>query len=162
MTAGIDPIASNILNGMRFSNDPAITRYNELKRADGGASLSTDEMAAVASYLLEKTSLRYREVGGENQIAVVEKGALIKLKQPAFTKPDTTVEPLFPVMNWSFTDVGQAVGPNIHGPVIFIGDQFERTRVRVDGNYFVENEFRNCMLFTRSGFLTARDMKKSS
>jgi hypothetical protein len=54
-------------------------------------------------------------------------------------------------MNWSFTDVGEAVGPNIHAPVILIGDQFERTRVRLDGNYFVGNDFRNCILFYGDG-----------
>ena len=89
ITAGIDDIAWAILSGITASNDPAITRYNELKRSDGGASLSTDEMEAVASYLLKKTSLRHREVGGENQIAVLQRGVQIKLIQSPFTGPST-------------------------------------------------------------------------
>jgi hypothetical protein len=148
MTAGIDDIALNILHGMT-TNSPPIARYTELKRLDGGASLTTDDMEEIASYLLKKTSCIHREVGGENQTAVLQRDVPVRLKQPHFTEPDTTVEPLLPIINLGFADGGQAVGlgPGIHVPVIYIGDRFERTGVTLDGNYFVGNEFRSCRLF---------------
>jgi hypothetical protein len=146
MTGGVDNIASPVLQGITFSSGPPIMKYNESKRLDGGATLSIDEMEAVASYLLKRTSIKYREVGGDNQVAVLYRDGPIKLIQPPLSEPTSTIEPLLPVINESFADVRQAVGPGFQIPVIYIGDRFVRTGVSLDGNYFVGNEFRSCRL----------------
>jgi hypothetical protein len=155
MTAGIDFIASNILRGITFSNDPVIAKYNELKRADGGTKLSTEEMEAVASYLLRKTSLSYREVGGENQIAVLQQNIPVQLKQREFPEPVTQVAGPILIMNSSFS--GQALRININTPFMFIGDRFESFDVKIDGNYFVGNDFRNCRLSYAGGEILGLD-----
>ena len=139
---------------------PALARYQQSEDEDKGASLTTEEMKELAIVLAARTAMRSRSVGGENQIAVLQRSVPLSLTQRPFPEPDGNVRPIMVLVDVEFGEgLGNAVVSDT--PVMFIATAFKDTRQDIDRNYFVGNVFTSCVLqYGGGGFLGLGETNK--
>jgi 20S proteasome alpha/beta subunit len=175
--AGIRNIADAVLANPRvLENEPAIHRYADAMRKDGGQSLTVPEMRDLAVQLAFQTHMRKPGVGGDNQVAILQKGRVISVDQAAYPPPRKLVLD-FKLMvsslyenetsgyfssNSDFPSVIAVTGSQ----VLFLKSLFSGVRIDLDNNYlsgnllshsivvydgseamhFGNNDVRNCIL----------------
>jgi 20S proteasome alpha/beta subunit len=84
---GIRDYSLQVLNSPeQFADGSAIREYAESKARDGGASLSLDEMAALAKEMAGQAARKTPFVGGPDQIAVLSGGKISSFDQPPFPR----------------------------------------------------------------------------
>lgn len=147
--------ALSMLTSMVPAHEPAAARYQESKAADGGASLSLDDLKALAIVLAAKTAARSPSVGGENQIAIIRPGAPIQLFQRKFDDTPRNVEHVSLMVSVSFQGCGRCIGGTT--PILFIGGYFKRVEWDLDHDYFIGNKFVVCRLNYGGGQLSGFD-----
>jgi len=114
-------------------------------------------MLALAKRLAHYTALEHPEVGGENQIAVLTGPHSLKVVQAHFEDPPLPLVSFHLELEGLFaSNVGKLRFAANHG--IFIGCSFSgMTQIQeLDGNFFIDNQFRDTVL-TYSGGKVAFD-----
>ena len=83
--AGQPDVAQQLLDDPELAkDDAALAAYATSMRQDRGESLTIAQMRALASRLAEYTAQKYRSVGGDNQVAVLQNGRVLTVEQPTF------------------------------------------------------------------------------
>jgi proteasome subunit B (beta)-like protein len=131
-------------------DDPDLNTYKDSMHLDGGSSLTTEQMVALAKRLAYYTALEHPEVGGNNQIARLTAPHSLKIEPVHFDDP-----PL-PIVNYHLELQGHFVNNageitamwprGKHG--IFIRCSFSGTKQsqELDGNYYIGSQFRDTVL----------------
>jgi hypothetical protein len=167
-TAGIGGAAvENILEyPAQFADEPEIKSYAQSKSKDQGASLHIADMVSLAKSLAQHSAVVNRDtkdktfwrVGGPNQIAVFEKGALKSIDLPTemFEPRKLDMAPFFLVMDTHlstsshYTYLIQIKDNKIW---LFLKSSFDGGRMALDGVYYFEDKFRNVTLYYDGGVL---------
>jgi hypothetical protein len=156
--AGIRDVAGHLLaKPNSVSDDAVLADYALSMRQDQGASLTIPQMRALAARLAAYTAKVQPAVGGENQIAILEHGRLVSLQQQAnFPSPPTTplvrfdlmVDSTFGSPNYSKDSMpsGGSVIFVTKDPLLFLHNTFNHEYRTLDGNYFFDNTFNDCIL----------------
>jgi hypothetical protein len=144
--AGQPDIADRLLQDPSSEmSDLVLTAYATSRRRDDGRSMSVAQMRDVAARLAWYTAQSVASVGGENQIAVLEKGHVSKIDQAVFQEPGKPPFQLFVFAANSFGGSAGA-GSNIIGPALVMINTFSKTSIPLDGNYFFSNQFTQSVL----------------
>ncbi len=144
-----------ILTSMVPAHDPAIARYQEAKAADGGASLSLEDLKSLEIVLAAKTAARSPSVGGDNQIAVIQPNTPIELFQRRFDDTPRNVTHVGLAVNVSLRGCGHCIGGAT--PMMFVAGYFEGVEQDLVHDYYVGNKFVACKLTYSGGRLSGFD-----
>ncbi len=153
---GMRDIAEQFLSHPVHTKDNSmLTNFATSLLQDSGESLTTSEMRTLASHLAKRTAEKYKWVGGEDQVAVLQQGRIVSFEQPAFPRLPESLIAFSLVADTHIQGPGPPMGPIMsEGPVVFAPGQsllFRRTkfghvRRQLDGNYFFGCSFNNCIL----------------
>jgi hypothetical protein len=150
---GIRDVADGLLQHPETApQDPDLSAYKDSLHSNGGSSLTVEQMVALAKRLAYYTALKYREVGGDNQIAVLTGPHSLKIEQAHFPAPPLPLVNFRPELEALFADnVGKL--PRLANHTIFIRCSFSGMEQvqELDGNFFIENQFRNTVLTYNGG-----------
>lgn len=171
---GMPDVAQGILSHPEtVPNDRVLRRYAILLRENRGRSLTIKEMVSIARRLAYYTSRAHHEVGGPNQLAVLENGRPIVLEQPPLPPAPKPAIRFALMVDVAFTNGGVMLERG--STVVFIrcswnGRQREtplddaslwiqklyvtREVMQLDGNYFFGNHFTNYVLTYDGGPVT--------
>jgi hypothetical protein len=152
---GIPDVSNEILNSPeKFSSSKIVRRYMSAKKHDGGASLTLDEMTALASYMAAQTHTRYPSlVGPPDQVAVLTGGKIAKLEQPHFANSPRPMKFALMVNLRIQRDLQFMTPPDTQLLWIrseFVG--FRNPRLRLDGQFFYGCEIRDSIVEYGGGF----------
>lgn len=138
-TAGQDDIAQNVLlNPDSYQDISVVQKYAEAMQKDRGASMSLEEMEQLARFLIQITEQRYTSVGGERQLAILEKGKIQSVEQRQF--PAVQGPMFFNLITGNHLEGPRAIVlKNAVG--LWVNNHFKRDQRVIDGNYFFGNEF---------------------
>jgi len=172
-TAGVGGAAvENILTyPSQLAEEPEVGRYAMSKAADGGGSLTTAEMEALAKSLTHHSSVVnqhyisggriWSPVGGRNQIAILESGTIRKLDQPLLAFEERRVSTKnFGLITGGTFDSRRA--PSGSGPVIESGQgflalivkaRFLGGSIRLDDAYYFDDDFTDANFYYSGGVL---------
>jgi 20S proteasome alpha/beta subunit len=142
---GMSDKAKELLQTPELKPDDTVLRdYAASLRANGGRSLTLDQLMELAKRLKIYTEQKYREVGGDNQIAVFRKQDAVTIEQQPFPEPPKPLVnfSLLVKSSFSYSTIGFAKG----FPVIFVRCSWTGMQRELDGNYFIDNEFRDSVL----------------
>jgi hypothetical protein len=121
--------------------DRAVLAYRKSLKLDSGKSLTLYELADLAKRLKYYSTLVHPEVGGQDQIAILQAGRISSFSQPSF--PDSASALRFSLMvDDSFSPGGMV----IRGTAIFVRCSWNLTYVPLDGSFFISNEFKDSLL----------------
>jgi len=165
--AGIGGAAvENILeHPAQLADEPEIGMYARSEAADRGSSLTTAQMEALAKSLARHSALVNRAyvgdvrggfrkvflVGGPDQIAIMERGAIQKLDQPTLLSHQGRLEMPFTIIEHTRFQ-GDSVPPSVMDIHLFLSNVFRtnvfggNTVVSLDGAYYFDNDFSNVTL----------------
>jgi len=132
--------------------DPEVSAYQDSMHSNGGSSLTIEQMVALAKRLAYYTALEHREVGGDNQIAVLTGPHSLKIEQAHFPDPPLPLVNFHVELDGVFAEnVGEQSAVASHG--IFIRCSFSgMTQIqKLDGNFFIDDQFRNTVLTYNGG-----------
>jgi 20S proteasome alpha/beta subunit len=126
---------------------PALAAYASSIARDGGESFSIQQMRDLAIELAAETHKSHAEVGGPNQIAVLQNGRISGIVQPSLPKPKAPLA--FGLMQKFGADGDGAIG-NL-APMLCIECSFKNLHLELDRNYFVGTTFENAVLIYDGG-----------
>jgi 20S proteasome alpha/beta subunit len=159
--AGEPDVAESLLHDPALAiDDAALAAYATSLRQDQGESLTVPQMKALASRLAEYTAQKYPSVGGDNQVAVLQDGRVLNVEQPAFPSPPKSLVSFSIVVDSSMSASGPPMSPPMsEGPILFpsgmtllfLRTRFNHVRRKLDGNYFFDNRFNDCILQYNGG-----------
>jgi|GEM_PF-2081857 hypothetical protein len=129
------------------SRDAALAQYAASLKADGGKSLSIEQMVALAKSLAYYTSQAHPEVGGVNQVAILQKSQSVSIEQPAFPEPPRPLVGFSLVVNSEFSYAGVAFAP----PAVFVRCSWTGMERDLDGNFYIGNKFTKSHLLYDGG-----------
>lgn len=147
---GMPDVATHILqNPQAAPSDAAFDNYAKAMNVDGGASLTVNQLTQLAKRLAYYTAQAHPEVGGRNQIAILQQAPpTITIDQQTFPEPPRPILHFSLIVNSTFSYSSIALGPGVHE--IFVRCHWTGVRVRLDGNFFIANTFVDSLL-TYSG-----------
>jgi hypothetical protein len=172
-SAGLgEAVAEDILSHPeQVADEPGIKEYAKSKTSDNGSSLTIHEMKVLARTVAHLSAVRNKEiiqtptgpreywpVGGDDQIAILEKGKLREpIEQPRFGVRQIKITPNI-VMNMTLEGNGVPGGPMVFSPgpstiLLLIRILYLRGPVHLDSVYYFEDEFRNATLYYDGGVL---------
>lgn len=130
-------------------DDTALNEYATSLSKDGGESLTIPQMVILAKRLAFYTSKVHPEVGGPDQVAVLEKGSAVRIEQPAFADPPPSILHFSLTVNSSFrhSSIVWARG----AAAIFVRCNWDGMQHELDEHYFVDNVFTNSVLIYDGG-----------
>jgi hypothetical protein len=142
--AGLHDVAEQLLSDPSSAgNDPAFATYAESVQRDGGQSLTLAQMTEIASALARRTAQVYREVGGADQVAILQDGHVARVVQASYPAPPTA-------LHFNLMVKGTFSGPNalqIEGSTFLIlRSSFSNDRRPLDGHFFYSDTFANSVL----------------
>ena len=158
LLAGITDIANKIQNDpAKWHTDKAVADYEEAKKS--GKPPTIEQMSAYAISMKEHTAEAYPEVGGENQIAVLKRGRVLRVAQHPFPSVPAR-EFRFRIltcfsMTGDMKDRSKAAG--FWGVVtpgcfpIYFNNSFTRARQEIGNSYYSGNVFREAVLSYKGG-----------
>jgi hypothetical protein len=161
--AGITDVAEEALEHPETNtNDPVLESFRRSYKLDKGATLSLEEMESLADDLESRTSFKHRtEVGGPQQIVVLQKGATINYSEPILgPRFDYKSFNLIRLSNDTFGSRNRARGAcymrgfdsdMVHGHSASEGymitdSLFENQYQLVDNTFTAASDFTNCVL----------------
>ncbi len=160
-TAGIGGYAvENILeHPQQLAEDKEISRYSASLTADHGSSLTTTEMEALASSLAHHAALvnqiagpgfRFiHQVGGRDQVALLEKGRIQRIDQQEFAPLPLNMNEFAFTVGITLDGGGMPVlwSRTSHGTIgLYLKMGFTNGLVELDQGYFYGDEFVNATL----------------
>jgi len=172
-TAGIggDAVEYILSHPGEIKDDPEIARYASSKVSVRGGSLTVVEMEALARSLARLSALfesrtyqmpsvgfrEYWPVGGENQVAILEKGSLRKLEQPKFEERKINMTG-FSIVTGLTLDTNGIAGASLIGPApgglgIYVKNLYLGGLIHLDNEYYFEDEFRKATFYYDGGVL---------
>lgn len=137
-----DVAAQLLLHPESGPKDVVLDQYAASVRASSGGSLTVEQIVELAKRLAFYTSKAHPEVGGPNQIAVLQASHAIRIEQQAFADPP---KPLFQfglVVNSGFSYSSVAFS----APVVFVRCNWAGMRQALDGYFFIGNTFTDSVL----------------
>ena len=154
-TRGITDVADAILNHPdQYGQDPAVARYAASRSTR--AVLTIPELRALALALADRTADRYREVGGDHQVAVFENGRITAIEQRLFPAEAVRTTPF--EIHWQeqhfcgwFTPQGDPIHAQPPRTLLFVDNIVEGCIIILDGGYFAANTFGNCLVVYKGG-----------
>ena len=147
---GMPDIAAQVLlNPESKPNDAVINEYATSLRVNGGRSLTIEQMTELAKRLAFYTARAHPEVGGPNQIAVLQKQQSVRIEQQKFPDPPRPLFHFGLVVNshFSYSSVGFAGGVSY----VFVRCSWAGMKQEIDGNYFINNDFQDSFLLYDGG-----------
>ncbi len=153
LVGGQRDVAAEILDDpKKFASARPVRRYLEALAADRGSSLTIEEMKQFAEFVVARTAERYPSVGGPLQVAIIQNGHIVSLKQPNFTSPPTPI-------GFNLFVGGHIAGAHrfeikIQGATfLWLQNQFiDDPEFSIDGHYFFGNEIIRCRVHYDGGF----------
>jgi hypothetical protein len=104
-------------------------------------------MTKLAERLAYYTAKAHPEVGGENQVAILQKGLILSVKQQPFTELPRPLLNFRLMVNWVAKDNVRNVWPEFSGvSVVCVRCQWTNEAREIDGYYFIGSTFTNCRL----------------
>jgi hypothetical protein len=145
---GISDVAERLLKQPGLHpNDVALRQYGTSKRKNDGRALTVQEMTKLAERLAYYTSKIHREVGGENQVAVLQDGHLLSVKQESYPDLPRPLVNFQLVVNWYSKDNVRNAWPQFSGvSVVCVRCQWTDEAHEIDGYYFIGSIITNCRL----------------
>ncbi len=164
LSAGIDGVARNILDGTVDTRDERILSYYRSRSKQQLDDLSLDSLQNLAVAILEETKRASVYVGGPNQIGVFPKRGRVRWTLPKLATDETRFHST--ILNVGFTYTPEGFTPEeyslAHGKKmvtqfgvslvqpfdqafiqVFVGSWFRDIPVSLDGNAFAGNHFVN-------------------
>jgi hypothetical protein len=150
---GMRDVAEQFLNHpVQTKDDPVLSRFAASLLQDSGESLTASEMKTLASQLAKRTSEKYKCVGGEDQVAVLQQGRIVSFEQPTFPQlpqslvsfslvVDTHIPGTDPPMVPAMSDGAIKFPPG--QALLFRRTRFDHVFRQLDGNYFFDCSFVN-------------------
>jgi hypothetical protein len=148
---GMPDVARQILDHPDLKpNDAVIRQYADSMRADGGRSLTVEQMVALAKRLSFYTSQIHQGVGGPDQIAILTKQQAVKIDQQKFPDPPKTLSPFTLFVDSFFSGKNAIVfGKGVR--LVCVRCSWNDSQRELDGNYFIGNEFTNSVVLYDGG-----------
>jgi hypothetical protein len=146
---GICDVAKQLLERPDLKpNDVALRQYAASMRRNYGRSQTLQQMTRVAEQLKYYTSKKYPVyVGGESQVAVLERGHIISFKQQPFGELPRTPLNFRLVVNWVSNGNAMSDWPVFSGQTtVCIRCEWSDEPDAIDGFYFIGSSFTNCRL----------------
>jgi hypothetical protein len=153
----------------RIKGEPEVARYAASKASQHGNSLTVAEMEALAKSLARLSAefnsetyptsyflfRAYWPIGGDNQVAILEKGSVRNLEQPRFQerKKQTSFSILEGFVLDSNGLTGTLVGPEPGSILLSVRNKYLGGLILLDNVYYFEDEFRNAMFAYDGGVL---------
>jgi hypothetical protein len=162
MLGGISDVAERLLKQPGLHpNDVALRQYGASERKNGGRALTVQQMTKLAESLAYYTSKVDWRVGGENQIAVLQKGHVLSVKQQSFPEPARPLVNFRLIVNWVSEDnVRNAWPESFSGlSVVCVRCQWSNEAQEIDGYYFTGSTFKNCRLRYDEGPVSLGDSR---
>jgi 20S proteasome alpha/beta subunit len=151
ITGGMPDVADKLLlEPDSKPDDIALAQYALALRKDGGASLTVEQMTRLAKRLAYYSSQAHPEVGGENQVAILRNGRVVRIEQKVFPKPAKAILNYVLLVDDTIGPGGFAFAKRVH--VLAIRCWWWRVRREIDGNYFIGNTFTDSVLDYDGGF----------
>jgi hypothetical protein len=154
-----------------ITDEPEITKYARSEVSDRGSSLTLAGMESLAKSLARLSALfesrtypmppvgfrEYWPVGGDNQIAILEKGSLRQLKQPKFEERRLNMMG-FSIVTGLILDAHGLAGASLIGPGpgslgLYIKNLYLGGLIHLDSEYYFDDEFRNATFYYDGGML---------
>ena len=162
-----------------LAEEPEIARYAASKASDHGSSLTTAEMEVLALSLAHHSALDNRQtyfvvhelgspfdfrtfwpVGGQNQIAVLEKESIQTIDQPTLLFEERRVS----MTNFSIVSGGTLEQNSLDDAplivfstpgliVLYLKERFLGGLIHLDSAYYFEDDFKNATLHYEGGVL---------
>jgi hypothetical protein len=139
-------------------NDPVLHEYATSLSENGGKSLTVEQMVDLAKRLAYYTSQLYPEVGGPNQIAILQKRHSLSIEQQKFPEPPRPLFKFALAVNSHFTFSSVAWAKGV--PVVFVRCSWIGMQRELDGNYFIGNDFKNSFLLYDGGIVNLGDTNR--
>jgi hypothetical protein len=145
---GICDVAEQLLERPDIKpNDVALRQYAASMRRNYGRALTRQQMTRVAEQLKYYTSKKYPGVGGESQVAVLERGHIISFKQQPFRELPRPPLNFRLVVNWVSNGNAMSDWPVFSGQTtVCIRCEWSDEPRAIDGFYFIGSSFTNCRL----------------
>jgi hypothetical protein len=156
-TAGKDDIAREIFENPQLHREPPV--LGVLAKAwtkDEGASLTTEEMRNVASEIKTETSNTYLGVGGQDQVAFLTSGKVLRIEQERIPQLRSPLE--FSVMER--VNIFRS-GTDSPFPTISIASSFTECQVQLDSNYFFGDYFDKVNFLYDGGVFSLNEKENS-
>jgi 20S proteasome alpha/beta subunit len=145
-SGGMPDVAEELLrNPSSEGQDPVLAAYADSEQKDGGQSLTIEQMKALAADLAVYTAKRHPEVGGADQVAVLQGGRLASLDLGQQRFPDATQ----PILHFGLLEDFGAIGDHaisIGGSILCARCDFSQLHWNLDGDYFVTSTFTDDVL----------------
>jgi hypothetical protein len=157
LLGGIPNVSIQVLQHPEaFGTNAVIQKYARAKKDDGGKSLTLDDLAALAHEMKELTKDQFADVvGGDDQIAVLSQGRILKIDPPHF---DEAPRPLKFSLRVSLRLEGAnaaemvTAGPGYHQ--LWIGCEIvglKNPPLRLDDQFFYGTEIRDSIVSYNGG-----------
>jgi hypothetical protein len=153
-TAGFDSEVVSILDKPESTSDrdPIFAKYSRSKAADNGASLRISDLETLAKKLETIAATKHsREVGGDQQVAVLTNGKVSAFDSPPSSSPDSLGQETVTVQishDNQFHGGGEVMGPLPPKRVgFFFNDYFSKAVVQLDDRVEIYSTFSDCTLF---------------
>jgi len=156
---GMPDVAAQILQHPESKpQDAAIKLYATSLTESGGRSLTLEQMEELAKRLAYYTSKAHEEVGGPNQVAILQKSQTVKIDQPTFPE---LPRPLFRFSlvvdsHFSYSSVVFAKG----SPAVFVRCSWVGMQHDLDGHYYIGSEFTKSVLIYDGGDVNLGDTNR--
>jgi 20S proteasome alpha/beta subunit len=128
--------------------DKTVSEYQLSLKSDGGKSLTLEQLAELAKRLKVYSGLAHREVGGPDQIAILQNGKISSFTQPPF--PDSP-----PVRKFSLVVASSFRRSSLlfrgNTATIFVRCFWNQMVVPIDGNFFSGSVFMDSLLTYNGG-----------
>ena len=155
---GISDLAKWILKHPESKpEDAMIRRYATSLTENAGRTLTTEEMVELAKRLAYYTSQVYREVGGINQVAVIQKPGSVSIEQPSFPAPPKPISQFALMVGGHFAGMHSVTFGSDVAHVIAIRCSWNDVERQIDGNYYIGDEFTNSLLTYGGGTVELGD-----
>jgi hypothetical protein len=156
---GISDVAMQILQHPESRpEDVVLNQYASSLIANGGGALTIEQMVELAKRLAHYTSQVYREVGGPNQIAILQKQDSITIEQPPFPELPRPLVNFSLMVNSGFNGSRLGVAPGVH--LVAIRCSWANVQRELDGNYYIGNDFVNSVLTYDGGDVDLGDTNR--
>jgi len=128
--------------------DAAIATYQASLQSDQGESLDLDRMTELAKRLKYYSTRAHPEIGGPNQVAIIQAGKIIKFSQPPF--PNSAPVTRFSLfVGASFS--GRPILFRVDAMGVFIRCHWNNIYVPIDRSFFIGNEFQDSLVAYSGG-----------